>query len=41
MTDVNCYSRGPNGAVCLKIAGHIGDHGGIDWRGDWRAWMKG
>ena len=38
---LDCDSRGPDGAVCLKIAGHYGDHGGIDWRGDWREWMKG
>ena len=41
MTDVNCTSRGPDGAVCFKIAGHSEDHMGIDARGELRRWMKG
>ena len=36
-----CTSRGPEGAVCIKLAGHIGNHGGIDWRGTWRDWLGG
>jgi len=39
--DLNCASHGPDGAACLKIRGHIGNHGGIDARGTWRDWLGG
>lgn len=41
MTDTECRSHGPDGAVCAKIRGHHGDHGGTDRRGDWRHWLGG
>lgn len=34
-----CLSHGPDGVVCQKIRGHIGDHGGMDNRGAWRHWL--
>ena len=39
--DLNCASHGPTGAVCQKIRGHIGNHGGVDARGNWRDWLGG
>ena len=39
--DLCCGSHGPDGAVCQKIRGHIGDHGGMDRRGNWRNWLGG
>ena len=39
--DLNCASHGPAGAMCQKIRGHIGNHMGIDARGELRRWMKG
>ena len=38
-TAPDCLSSGPNGARCQKIAGHIGDHGGMDSHGTWRHWF--
>ena len=39
--DLNCASHGPTGAMCQKIRGHIGNYGGVDWRGNWRDWLGG
>ena len=39
--DLNCASHGPAGALCQKIRGHIGNHGGVDARGNWRDWLGG
>ena len=39
--DLCCLSHGPDGAVCQKIRGHIGDHGGMDTHGAWRHWLGG
>ena len=35
--DLNCASR----AMCQKIRGHKGNHGGVDARGNWRDWLGG
>ena len=39
--DLNCASHGPDGAMCQKIRGHKGNHGGVDARGNWIHWMGG
>ena len=39
--DLCCGSHGPDGAMCQKIRGHIGNHGGVDSRGAWRDWLGG
>ena len=39
--DLNCASHGPDGALCQKIRGHVGNHGGVDARGNWRDWLGG
>lgn len=39
--DLCCGSHGPDGAVCQKIRGHIGNHGGMDTRGSWQHWLGG
>lgn len=39
--DTTVDEVGPDGAVCQKIRGHIGDHGGMDSRGAWRDWLGG
>jgi len=39
--DLTCASHGPTGAMCQKIRGHVGDHGGMDSRGAWRDWLGG
>jgi len=39
LTDVGCTAVDPgSGAACQKIRGHVGDHGGTDATGAWRAW---
>ena len=39
--DLNCNSHGPDGAMCAKMRGHIGDHGGVDRGGNYRMWLRG
>lgn len=37
--DLNCDSHGPDGAMCQKIRNHMGEHMGVDRRGEWRRWL--